>query len=59
MLNGLVPIDSIITAVKVWISNGMPDYANGKTDPYKAPEVKPLPKYWEDVKKAPVRRFKR
>ena len=35
MMNGLVPIESLITHVKVWVSNGMPDYINGKFDAYK------------------------
>ena len=35
MLNGLVPIDSLICHVKIWMSNGMPDYANGLTEPMK------------------------
>ena len=35
MLNGLLPIEALETHVKVWMDNGMPDYANGKTEPYK------------------------
>lgn len=35
MLNGLIPVDALICHVKVWISNKMPDYANGKFELYK------------------------
>ena len=35
MLNVNVPIESLITHVKVWMANKMPDYANGKFEPYK------------------------
>ena len=35
MLTGLIPIDSLVTGVKMWIESGMPDYANGHTRPYK------------------------
>jgi hypothetical protein len=59
LMSGEISIETLMTHVKVWMSNGMPDYANGKTDPYKEPELKPKPKYWDDIKKAPVRRFKR
>ena len=34
MLDGLIPIDSLVTAVRVWMMNGMPDYANGKFEAY-------------------------
>ena len=30
MQNGIVPIDALITHVKVWMSNGMPEYSAGK-----------------------------
>lgn len=45
MLNGLVPIDSLITHVKCWIAAGMPDYANGKTDPYRPEPETPMNRY--------------
>lgn len=35
MLNGDLPIDALECAIKVWMSNGMPDYAHGLTDPMK------------------------
>ena len=35
MLNGLIPLESLVYAVKCWIKAGMPDYANGKFEPYK------------------------
>lgn len=37
MVNGLVPIDSLVTAVRVWKENGMPDYTNGTCKLYRAP----------------------
>jgi hypothetical protein len=36
MLNGRLPLEALIAHVKIWISNGMPDYAHGKTEPYKS-----------------------
>lgn len=36
MLNGLIPVELLITAVKSWMAAGMPDYANGKYDVYRA-----------------------
>ena len=59
LMNGDIPIESLIAHVKVWRDNKMPDYANGKTEPYTEPKIKPRPKYWDDVKNVPVRRFKR
>ncbi len=35
MLNDLIPDDALLLHVKVWKENGMPEYANGKTDFYK------------------------
>lgn len=35
MLDGLLTIESLMAHVKVWIQNGMPDYANGDTEPMK------------------------
>lgn len=29
LLDGNIPIESLITHVKVWIANGMPSYAHG------------------------------
>jgi len=37
MLNGLISDEALDCHVKVWKENGMPDYANGKTDHYKPP----------------------
>lgn len=59
LMNGDISVETLIVHVKVWMSNRMPDYANGKTEPYKEPQEKTKPKYWDDVKKVPVRRFKR
>jgi hypothetical protein len=33
MLNGLLPIEALEIHVKVWKDMGMPDYANGHTEP--------------------------
>ena len=35
MLNGDLPIEALECAIKVWMSNVMPDYAHGLTDPMK------------------------
>ena len=35
MLSGELPIETLECAVKVWMSNGMPDYAHGLTNPMK------------------------
>lgn len=35
MVNGDVPMEALECAVKVWMENGMPDYAHGLTDPMK------------------------
>lgn len=56
MMDGNVPIESLITHVTVWMENGMPDYANGKTDPYKPPPEKPYKEQFEPPKRRPFRR---
>jgi hypothetical protein len=35
MLNGDLSLEVLECAVKVWMDNGMPDYANGLTEPMK------------------------
>lgn len=40
MLNGELPVDSLITHVKIWVENKMPDYVNGKREQYKPIEGK-------------------
>jgi hypothetical protein len=35
MLNGYLSVDSLVTHVKIWAHNKMPDYVNGKLAPYK------------------------
>jgi len=45
MLNGLVSDETLETAVQVWMSSGMPDYANGHTEPYKPPPENPMSRY--------------
>lgn len=45
MVNGLIPIDALELAVKVWMANKMPDYANGNTAPYRAKSDLPMQRY--------------
>lgn len=45
MLNGLVPDETLFVAVKCWMKAGMPDYANGHTEPYKAAYELPMKRY--------------
>lgn len=33
MLNGEIPVEMLEVAVKAWMDAGMPDYANGHTEP--------------------------
>lgn len=44
MLNGLITVDALVTGVTVWMSNGMPDYANGKCEHYRPLTGKPYAK---------------
>lgn len=34
MRNGDLPIESLECHIKVWVENGLPDYAHGKTETY-------------------------
>lgn len=45
MLAGLIPPESLMAAVKIWVHNKMPDYANGNTEPYKQQYELPMPRY--------------
>lgn len=45
MLNGLVPDDALECHVIAWMDAGMPDYANGKFEPYKPPPELPMQRY--------------
>lgn len=45
MLSGHLDFESLLTAVKVWIQNGMPDYANGKFERYKPDYELPMQRY--------------
>lgn len=45
MVQGLIPIDSLVTAVKVWMSHGMQDYANGSYERYKTQIDLPMQRY--------------
>lgn len=35
MLRGNLPIESLECAVKMWVDAGLPDYANGFTEPFR------------------------
>lgn len=59
MLNGLIPDDALECHVQVWMKAGMPDYANGHTDPYKAPEPKRDTLGDVGKRNVPYKRFKR
>jgi hypothetical protein len=45
MMNGLLGTDSLVTGVRVWVNAGMPDYANGHTEPYRPKDGKPMQRY--------------
>ena len=45
MVNGLIPIESLVTHVKLWVANGMPDYTNGTCKLYKAINNLPMATY--------------
>ncbi len=45
MLKGLIDIDSLVTAVRVWQDNGMPNYENGSCELYKAKTELPMQRY--------------
>ncbi len=45
MVRGLIPIDSLVTAVRVWMGNGMQDYANGSYERYKPRSELPMKRY--------------
>jgi hypothetical protein len=45
MVQGLIEVDSLVTAVKVWMSHGMQDYANGSYERYKPQSNLPMQRY--------------
>lgn len=45
MLNGLLSDETLEAHVRVWMENGMPNYAQGDTTPYKPPDTKPMSRY--------------
>jgi hypothetical protein len=45
MVNGLITDEQLEVAVKVWMDNKMPDYANGNTEPYKPSSDLPMQRY--------------
>lgn len=45
MLSGLISVEDLIVQVKAWIEAGMPDYANGKFEPYRHKREEPLSRY--------------
>ena len=59
MLNGELDVETLVTAIEVWMSNNMPDYANGKTEPYKPEYELPMKRYRGRPESPPKRKFKR
>jgi hypothetical protein len=59
MLNGLISDETLLTGVRVWIKAGMPDYANGKFEPYKPVSGVRMHVYRGIGKDLPERKFKR
>ena len=45
MLQGLISDDSLLTAVKIWQENGMPNYENGTCELYKPKSELPMQRY--------------
>lgn len=45
MLQGLIEYDYLVTGVRVWMLNGMPDYANGLHERYSPSNDKPMQRY--------------
>ena len=45
MLDGLIPIESLVLHVKVWIANGMPERTNGTGVLYKPEPEFPMRTY--------------
>mgnify|MGYP001570774667 CR=1 FL=1 len=45
MVAGLIDHTTLVTAVEVWISNGMPNYAQGSTERYKPSCELPMKRY--------------
>ena len=45
MLDGLVTDEALYTHVKCWMEAGMPNYAEGKTEPYRPDVDLPMARY--------------
>lgn len=45
MENGLIPLETLVCAVKLWQQAGMPNYANGKCEPYREKPDLPMSRY--------------
>lgn len=45
MLDGSLTDEALYCHVKCWIEAGMPDYANGKFEPYAGEPEKPMARY--------------
>lgn len=45
MLNGLIPDETLLTAVKCWMEAGMPNYANGSDERYRPDCELPMSRY--------------
>lgn len=45
MLDGVLGVDSLVTGVRVWVDNGMPNYSDGSGDSYKPKLKLPMQRY--------------
>lgn len=59
MLNGLVTDEALLCHVKCWMQAGMPNYAEGKTEPHRPPEELPMSRYRGIGKVPENRKFSR
>lgn len=45
MLNGLMPDELLEVAIQCWMAAGMPNYAEGLTEPYEPANDLPMSRY--------------
>lgn len=45
MVEGLIPDEALECHVRCWMEAGMPDYANGHTEPYRPKDDLPMNRY--------------
>lgn len=57
MLSGEITIEHLLTHVPLWITSGMPDYANGKFEPYKEKLTLPMQTYRGGGESLTAKRF--